>query len=520
MQDFGDYRICSAEGSAPFESESEWSTETSASSKGSVHHPAYEHMHHLSNNASTRSLSASSLPPGRYLRPNPIVRSDAACSINIRRRRRVATDYIPRPANSFLLFRADFLRINKTADLHQNEVSRRAGVAWRALSSEEKLPWQLRSQAVKAKHQRDHPHYRYTPNRKRRRPKPPIDGADVSQGHPSPVMTSPPIAESLSAPLLQPIVSHSGFSSSSQSSAEGIIYARPWSHSVGSLGLPSLQHSAASGVASITMASSSPSSPPPPYSAVPPSQDMRCSLISSGFPVVPWVPSTSVGASAQPQIRPLPLHFRTSTTEVISRFQYLDLGDNVNKASAVAIADQSNIDDQTPTAFSFSPVDICDRTPVAAIFPPAQTSTVAEPSAHTTFDYPIPHGFCPRSASLGDIESACSSPNAPVHSTSSSESMTLFMSEGATSSAEINFSPTDTSMSISPTSLSFGSWLSSSSTSAMINGYAMNIDGYPASGLNMGNHDFSITLNDLLRPAEDGMWSDFVRYGPESSKSS
>jgi len=78
--------------------------------------------------------------------------------------------HIPRPANSFLLFRSEWLKesiANSTQGdgvrQEQRNVSRRAGEAWRSLSEDAKGHYQKQAQLVKEEHSRKYPEYVYKP---------------------------------------------------------------------------------------------------------------------------------------------------------------------------------------------------------------------------------------------------------------------------------------------------------------------------------------------------------------------
>ncbi|KAG6836405.1 hypothetical protein H0H93_008262 [Arthromyces matolae] len=71
--------------------------------------------------------------------------------------------YIPRPKNAFILFRSHFYQTSGGSD--QNQISVAAGKAWKALSDEEKLPFQLQADEEKRSHQEKFPDYSYAPGK-------------------------------------------------------------------------------------------------------------------------------------------------------------------------------------------------------------------------------------------------------------------------------------------------------------------------------------------------------------------
>ena len=78
-------------------------------------------------------------------------------------------NHIPRPMNSFFLFRKNFnaslTQQKKTqGKRHQRQVSGAARAAWKALSPAEKKVWIDRAAEADAEHKRMYPNYRYRPN--------------------------------------------------------------------------------------------------------------------------------------------------------------------------------------------------------------------------------------------------------------------------------------------------------------------------------------------------------------------
>ncbi|KIM80461.1 hypothetical protein PILCRDRAFT_533337 [Piloderma croceum F 1598] len=75
-------------------------------------------------------------------------------------------DHIPRPANSFMLFRVAYCRQYSNTDLsNQAALSKMAGIAWRSLTQAEKQHWEMQAAAQKERHQREHPDYCYSNQR-------------------------------------------------------------------------------------------------------------------------------------------------------------------------------------------------------------------------------------------------------------------------------------------------------------------------------------------------------------------
>ncbi|QIW96427.1 hypothetical protein AMS68_001945 [Peltaster fructicola] len=70
---------------------------------------------------------------------------------------------VPRPANSFMLYRSHFNRLNKARDSNQPKMSQKAKVAWDAASLETKNYWKTKANEEKAKHKQLYPNYQFKP---------------------------------------------------------------------------------------------------------------------------------------------------------------------------------------------------------------------------------------------------------------------------------------------------------------------------------------------------------------------
>jgi hypothetical protein len=75
---------------------------------------------------------------------------------------------IPRPCNSFILFRRKYSQehskqAGSTTEDDEKSLSRRAGDAWNALSPSEKRPWVILAKKEKEEHERKYPNYRFRP---------------------------------------------------------------------------------------------------------------------------------------------------------------------------------------------------------------------------------------------------------------------------------------------------------------------------------------------------------------------
>ncbi|KAG8956033.1 hypothetical protein FRC04_006482 [Tulasnella sp. 424] len=72
-------------------------------------------------------------------------------------------EHIPRPMNSWMLFRADWTARHKNQQ--KGNLSARAAVEWRDLSNAERAVWIHKAELVKEQHARMYPDYKYKPGR-------------------------------------------------------------------------------------------------------------------------------------------------------------------------------------------------------------------------------------------------------------------------------------------------------------------------------------------------------------------
>ncbi|KAF5334646.1 hypothetical protein D9611_011986 [Ephemerocybe angulata] len=88
--------------------------------------------------------------------------------------------HVPRPRNAFIVFRSYYNQVNAArapppsdgSKTNQNDVSKQAGKAWKALSEEEQLPFKLQADKEKEEHNLMYPDYRYAPSGKSTTKKP------------------------------------------------------------------------------------------------------------------------------------------------------------------------------------------------------------------------------------------------------------------------------------------------------------------------------------------------------------
>ncbi|KAJ7781869.1 high mobility group box domain-containing protein, partial [Mycena maculata] len=82
---------------------------------------------------------------------------------------------IPRPKNSFIIFRTEFARLHRNPRGSRSKtdvkvlgrtVSGKAADAWRELPPEQKQRYQRLAELEKEQHAREHPDYQYRPRRR------------------------------------------------------------------------------------------------------------------------------------------------------------------------------------------------------------------------------------------------------------------------------------------------------------------------------------------------------------------
>ncbi|KAL1742677.1 hypothetical protein HDZ31DRAFT_42694 [Schizophyllum fasciatum] len=82
------------------------------------------------------------------------------------KKKKAAKDHIPRPANAFILFRADFTKNHKLPDgieKNNGSLSKIASSEWKSLSPEARRFWDERAEDAKKEHQAMYPDYKYRP---------------------------------------------------------------------------------------------------------------------------------------------------------------------------------------------------------------------------------------------------------------------------------------------------------------------------------------------------------------------
>lgn len=124
--------------------------------------------------AGTRSLtsSRSAAAAGRAVRPR------SSTERKIARKRAENANYIPRPRNSFIIFRTEFVNRKTNGEGErppskrrhddsddERSLSKQAAEVWQRMSDAEKQPWIERAEQEKREHAATYPHYRYRPIR-------------------------------------------------------------------------------------------------------------------------------------------------------------------------------------------------------------------------------------------------------------------------------------------------------------------------------------------------------------------
>ncbi|KZV74265.1 hypothetical protein PENSPDRAFT_749414 [Peniophora sp. CONT] len=89
----------------------------------------------------------------------------------VRKSRKQSEGHIPRPANAFMLFRAEFVRrkhVPGSIEQNHNNLSKIIGSTWKNLPEEERQVWMRMAAAEVEKHKKLYPDYKYQPKHKPR----------------------------------------------------------------------------------------------------------------------------------------------------------------------------------------------------------------------------------------------------------------------------------------------------------------------------------------------------------------
>ncbi|CAP34154.2 Protein CBG16280 [Caenorhabditis briggsae] len=96
--------------------------------------------------------------------------------------RRKSPDHVKRPMNPFMIWcrskRGEMLKTQP--GMKPSEISKQLGEGWRNMSDDEKRPFVDEAERLKMDHERNHPDYKYKPQKKQKRERKPINDMSTS----------------------------------------------------------------------------------------------------------------------------------------------------------------------------------------------------------------------------------------------------------------------------------------------------------------------------------------------------
>ncbi|KAG8907877.1 hypothetical protein FRB99_001736 [Tulasnella sp. 403] len=123
-------------------------------------------------NSATYPPPQPSTPTGGSPSPTPSLSASEASGLSRTSTKSLAKNkddiHVPRPPNSFILFRNDYVaRMSKGCKKQKGNPSKKAAAVWSELSEEERRTWAHKAELVKEQHAIDNPGYKYQPGRKK-----------------------------------------------------------------------------------------------------------------------------------------------------------------------------------------------------------------------------------------------------------------------------------------------------------------------------------------------------------------
>lgn len=138
----------------------------SSSARASSNPTTRPHLH--------RHSMSLTLPPANMAQNHRSSYPSSPSDRRARHKREADPNWVPRPLNSFMVFRVEYSRLHaqehKTGEpssaVAEKTLSKRASEAWKKMSQAERQVYKDRAEEIKVEHSRLHPNYRYRPRRR------------------------------------------------------------------------------------------------------------------------------------------------------------------------------------------------------------------------------------------------------------------------------------------------------------------------------------------------------------------
>ncbi|CCM04507.1 uncharacterized protein FIBRA_06688 [Fibroporia radiculosa] len=135
-------------------------------------HNQHDSLIHLPTQVTAKSTHQTTADRSQsHMPPRPSIYTSATSERRALRNRERDPDWVPRPPNAFIIFRAEYSRRHAQANkggesTTEKTLSKRAAEAWKTLTAEHKQPYKIRAELERQEHAKKHPDYRYKPRRR------------------------------------------------------------------------------------------------------------------------------------------------------------------------------------------------------------------------------------------------------------------------------------------------------------------------------------------------------------------